>query len=106
MSIAESSHRMEIQKHISDILEGKARVLSFDNVALGPDKDIAAGVLCALNFVRLAFATVESTPLLSKVLTHLCSGETVDVRLAFPSTHLLSTLRRPECTCGLSRMAQ
>ena len=71
---------METHELISDILEGKARVLSFDNVAFGPDKDITAAVLSALNFARLAFAAEGSTPVLSQILALLCSRNMVDVR--------------------------
>ena len=89
---------MEIHKLISDILQGNARVLSFDNAALGPDKDITAAVLSALNFARLAFAAEGSTPVLSKILASLCSRDTVDVRPAFlsgRSTHFLVPSRMP-----------
>lgn len=74
---------MELHKLISDILEGKARVLSFDNVACGPDKDITAGALSALNFARLAFAAEETSPVLSKILALLCSRKAVEVWTAF-----------------------
>ncbi|KAI9457542.1 hypothetical protein HD554DRAFT_2029994 [Boletus coccyginus] len=73
---------MEIHKFISDILEGKARVISFDNVAFGPDKDTTAAVLSALNFARLAFAAEGSTPVLSKILALLCTGDMVDDAIA------------------------
>lgn len=73
---------MEIHKLISDILEDKVRVVSFDNVAFGPDKDIVAGALSALNFARLAFAAEGSTPDLSKILTLLCSRKVVEVGIA------------------------
>ena len=76
---------MEIHKLISDILQGKDRVLSFDDVAFGPDKDITAAVLSALNFARLAFAAEGSTPVLSKILGLLCSRNTVDVCTTFSS---------------------
>ncbi|KAN0094327.1 hypothetical protein V8E55_002614 [Tylopilus felleus] len=73
---------MDINTLISDILDGKTRVLSFDNVASGQNKDITAGVLSALNFARLAFAAERSTPLISRILTSLCSRKTVDDALA------------------------
>lgn len=72
---------MEIHKLISDILEGRERVLEFENVAFGTaDKDITAGALGALNFARLAFAAEGKTPDLDKILTSLCSRKTVEVR--------------------------
>ncbi|KAF8548674.1 hypothetical protein OG21DRAFT_1422667 [Imleria badia] len=69
---------MELQKFISDILAGRARVLSFDNVTFGADKDITTSVLAALNFARLAFAAERSTPLLSQILALLYSKKMVD----------------------------
>ncbi|KAF8125317.1 hypothetical protein EV363DRAFT_1269943 [Boletus edulis] len=73
---------MELHKFISDVLDGKARVLSFDNVVFGPGKDITPGVLSALNFARLAFAAEGSTPVLSQIISLLCSKKTVDTALA------------------------
>ena len=67
---------MELHKLISDILEGKVRVLSFDNVTPGTDKDITTSVLAALNFARIAFTTEGN---LSQILALLCTKKTVDV---------------------------
>ncbi|KAF8425371.1 hypothetical protein L210DRAFT_1061169 [Boletus edulis BED1] len=44
--------------------------------------DITPGVLSALNFARLAFAAEGSTPVLSQILSSLCSKKTVDTALA------------------------
>lgn len=89
---------MEIHKLISDTLQGKTCVLSFDNVAFGPDEDATAGVLSALNFSRLAFAAEGSTPLLSKIIALLCSRTMVEVcrtSLKDQSTNSLMAPRMP-----------
>ncbi|KAG9307908.1 hypothetical protein JVU11DRAFT_12952 [Chiua virens] len=76
---------MELQKLISDLLQGKVRVVSFNNVALGPDKGITADVLSALNFARLAFDATrgsEKGPDLSELIPSLCSMQMVENALA------------------------
>ncbi|KAH0831405.1 hypothetical protein J3R83DRAFT_14074 [Lanmaoa asiatica] len=86
---------MESHKVISDILGGKACVVSFDNVALGPDQDDIACVLSALNFARLAFVVEGSTPVLSKIITLLCSGKIVEASTTFFTRNALAICR--EC---------